>query len=65
VWDPVGQRTVTLQPGLVLHSYRIVRFQEPSPYTMEFEVNGQTYRCELAGFQPRTQPVETAEMLSD
>jgi hypothetical protein len=61
VWDPAAQRNITLQPGVVLHSCRIVRYQPRATYLMEFEVDGRTYRCPLHGFQPRTRVLETAE----
>jgi hypothetical protein len=55
------QRNVTLQPGIILHSCRIVRYQPRATYLMEFEVDGRTYCCPLHGFQPRTQVLETPE----
>jgi hypothetical protein len=61
VWDPATQRKMTLRPGVILHSCRIVRYQPLATYLMEFEVDGGTYRCPLHGFQPRTQVLETVE----
>ena len=61
VWDPATQRNMTLQPGVILHSCRIVRHRPLATYLMEFEVDGRTYCCPLHGFQPRTEVLEAAE----
>jgi hypothetical protein len=61
VWDLATQRSVTLQPGVILHSCRIVQYQPRATYLMEFEVDGRTYCCPLHGLQPRTQVLETTE----
>ena len=60
-WDPVLQSEVALQPGMILHSCRIVRFARPSTYYMEFEVDGRTFQCPLHWFQPRTESREPVE----
>lgn len=63
VWDRVSLRFITLQPGAVLDSCRVLSslpldpHQRPVAYRADFEVEGRTYRCALYGFLPRTQVV--------
>ena len=61
VADASSHGSVVLRPGVILRSCRIVRFQQPATYLMEFEAGGLTYRCPLHGFQPRTELREVLE----
>ena len=59
-WNPATRRFVTLQPGTLLRSCHVFPArpvgpeERPVAYAAEFEVDGQTYRCPLYGFLPRT-----------
>ena len=60
-WDQVACHTARLDPGLVLNTCGVQRFDQFSgreTYGVEFHLSGRRYTCPLYLFQARTRIVE-------
>ena len=65
VWDRAARSEVTIGPGRLLTSCRILRRSQAEidsgadAYVIEFVSDGREYVCPLFRFQPRTETLES------